>query len=149
VTSRSHDTPIASPSPKRYSEVRLARDLVDRGDPSAPMNQKLGTVVNLGGFLLEEDRLARRGRTVPLAPKELSTFRLLAERSPRVVTADMILSAVWGGAHRSKSSVSQCIAKLRRKLRAAGAADLLNIETAYGQGYRLTVHAQNDVRDPS
>lgn len=115
------------PSESRWSGTNRARPV------SAPTLNGM----RLGRYLLESDRLSYEGRTIALAPKELSTLRMLAACSPRIVAVETILSSVWGDSTRSKSSVAQCITKLRRKLRRMGASESIVIETAYGQGYRL------------
>ncbi len=117
-----------------------------QADLTRPMSAPTLGGNRLGRYLLESDRLSCEGRTIPLAPKELSTLRLLAACSPRIVSLEAILTSVWGDATGSKSCVAQCITKLRRKLRRVDADESLAIETAYGRGYRLLTHS--NIRAP-
>ena len=78
-----------------------------------------------------------KGRPVRLASKEFRVLTLLLESDGKVLTRDALLELVWGhdaGLGLDTRTVDQHIARLRRKLGAAGAL----IETVPNFGYKLS-----------
>lgn len=71
---------------------------------------------------------------VPMTPREFELLRLLLERRGEVLSADAISTQVWGyetfGSH---NFVEAQVSRLRAKLRAAGAPEV--IRTVRGVGY--------------
>ncbi len=75
-------------------------------------------------------------KPLTLTPKEYGLLELLLRNSRRVFSCDMILEHLWTYQDTpGEEAVRTHIKGLRHKLKAAGAADL--IETVYGIGYRL------------
>jgi diguanylate cyclase (GGDEF)-like protein len=71
-----------------------------------------------------------------LTPKEYALLELFLRNSRRVFSTDAILDHLWAYEESPKEeAVRTHIKGLRQKLKAAGAADV--IETVYGIGYRL------------
>jgi DNA-binding response OmpR family regulator len=76
------------------------------------------------------------GNAVPLAQKEYELLLRLARDPERVFTKDELLQEVWGYRAGARTrTVDSHASRLRRKLRAAGAAEL--VENVWGVGYRL------------
>jgi len=76
------------------------------------------------------------GTLLTLSPKEYSLLELLMRSPSRVFSSGAILDHVWTfETTPSEDTVRAHVKKLRRKLKAVGAADV--IETIYGLGYRL------------
>ncbi len=76
------------------------------------------------------------GEEVALTPREVGILRLLAEDPGRIISRRTLLREVWNMNNADQvetRTVDVHIAKLRKKLGAAGAAYL---ETVRGQGYR-------------
>ncbi|MEM7350432.1 MAG: response regulator transcription factor [Acidobacteriota bacterium] len=62
-------------------------------------------------------RLLRRGREVPLTPKEFKLLELFLQRAGRALTRDEILRRVWGhGILVTHRSVDRCVTTLRSKI---------------------------------
>jgi DNA-binding winged helix-turn-helix (wHTH) protein len=73
---------------------------------------------------------------VKLTGKEYSMLELLVLRKGQVVTKDMFLTHLYNGADEAETKIIDVfICKLRRKLNAAGAHDM--IATVWGHGYAL------------
>ena len=76
------------------------------------------------------------GGDVPLTPREYDVLRLLLERRGEVLSADAISMAVWGyETFGSRNFVEAHVSRLRAKLGAAGARDV--IVTLRGVGYTV------------
>jgi DNA-binding response OmpR family regulator len=76
------------------------------------------------------------GVTLDLTPKEYGVLRLLLERRGEVLTADSISEVLWGHeTFGARNFVEAHISRLRQKLRAAGAAEV--ITTVRGVGYKI------------
>jgi two-component system KDP operon response regulator KdpE len=75
---------------------------------------------------------------VDLTPREYELLKVLLGRAGSVVTRGRLLRAVWGAAYSDESHYLHVyVSRLRRKLAAAGAADLIVAEP--GVGYRVTL----------
>jgi two-component system OmpR family response regulator len=71
-----------------------------------------------------------------LTPTELRLLTLLTDRRGQVVRRDELVAAGWpGGAAVTENTLDTYLARLRRKLRSAGAAQ--EIRTRRGMGYEL------------
>jgi DNA-binding response OmpR family regulator len=78
----------------------------------------------------------RRGRHVPLSPKEFTLFAYLMENAGEVVTREMLLRDVWHLNFDPQTNVIDVsVGRLRRKLEEGFDAPVL--ETIWGAGYRL------------
>ena len=79
-------------------------------------------------------RTARRaGREVELSVREAGLLKLLLENQRRVVSREVALERVWGGAFAATAnSVDQCVSNLRRKL-----GEPSVIEAVRGTGFVL------------
>jgi DNA-binding response OmpR family regulator len=76
------------------------------------------------------------GAILELTPKEFAVLRLLLERRGDVLTADAISEALWGHeTFGARNFVEAHVSRLRHKLRAAGAPDV--ITTVRGVGYKI------------
>ena len=81
-----------------------------------------------------EHEVLVRGTEVPLSSREFEILRSLAEHPGWVYSADQ-LSGDLDEADYSPESVSVLVSRIRHKLAAAGAHDV--VETVRGVGYRL------------
>src|SRR5262245_9341804 len=78
----------------------------------------------------------RNARTVSLTAREYDLLELLARNSPRVLTRDAIIQAVWGfEGDISENNLEAFVHRLRTKLELQGEAKL--IHTMRGVGYVL------------
>jgi two-component system KDP operon response regulator KdpE len=78
------------------------------------------------------------GRPVELTPREYELLKVLLSRAGSVVTRSRLLRAVWGSAYAEESHYLHVyVSRVRRKLAAAGAPDVIVAEP--GVGYRVRV----------
>jgi DNA-binding response OmpR family regulator len=94
---------------------------------------------SVGGWQVDaaELRARRDGRDVELTRREVELLALLAREPGRILSRRRLLQEIWGFPEPDRvetRTVDMHVAKLRRKLGAAG--DAL-IETVRGEGYRL------------
>ncbi|MFI5199432.1 MAG: winged helix-turn-helix domain-containing protein [Candidatus Limnocylindrales bacterium] len=76
------------------------------------------------------------GQPVELTPREYELLKVLLSRAGSVVTRGRLLRAVWGAAYAEESHYLHVyVSRVRRKLAAAGAPDLIVAEP--GVGYRV------------
>jgi DNA-binding response OmpR family regulator len=76
------------------------------------------------------------GQPVAMTPKEFAILELLMQNAGRLLTRSQIEEHVWDADLHTESNLLEVyIARLRRKLAAGGATDL--ITTIRGAGYRL------------
>ncbi|MBL1176623.1 response regulator [Pantanalinema sp. GBBB05] len=76
------------------------------------------------------------GQLLPLSPKEYGLLELFLRSPQRVFSSSIILEHLWGFDDApGEETVRTHIKRLRRKLKAAGAEEM--IDTVYGMGYRL------------
>lgn len=108
-----------------------------RGPVAEPVCYQVGNL-----SLNTATREVRRGkRLVELTAREHSLLELLARKSPRVVTRDAILAAIWGfDGDVSENNLEAFISRLRSKLRDGAPARL--IHTIRGVGYCLRVELE-------
>jgi DNA-binding response OmpR family regulator len=82
-------------------------------------------------------QVRRGGRFLSLTPKEYSLLELMARSSPRVLSRNKLIDAVWGfDAATSVNNLEAFIYHLRSKLELPGETRL--IRTARGIGYSLS-----------
>jgi two-component system KDP operon response regulator KdpE len=99
-----------------------------------------GGVLTVGPVTLD---VARRevhvgDQLVDLTPREYELLKVLLGRAGSVVTRGRLLRAVWGAAYSEESHYLHVyVSRLRRKLAAAGAPDVIAAEP--GVGYRVTI----------
>jgi two-component system copper resistance phosphate regulon response regulator CusR len=73
-----------------------------------------------------------------LRKKEFDLLRLVAERSPAVVSRATIAERVWGSDYVSDNAIDVTVSGLRKNLKAAYSDDArVRLETVRGVGYRL------------
>lgn len=92
----------------------------------------------VGGFELDPaaHAIVCEARRVPLTPTEFRLLAALAGRRGEVVRRTALIAAGWpDGALVHDNTLDSYIGRIRRKLREAGAPDV--VETARGVGYRL------------
>ncbi|AIY41263.1 hypothetical protein LT85_2105 [Collimonas arenae] len=88
-----------------------------------------GFDVDQDGFIFYKNSL------LFLPPKERGTFRLLLGAWPKVVEKKDFSKNVWAG-RMSDDGLARCITRLRRALSYTG---VVQIDSFYGQGYRLAI----------
>jgi DNA-binding response OmpR family regulator len=115
-------------------DVFLARvrAVARRGPVSSPVSYKIEDLV-IDTFTRE---VKRKTRSVALTAREYDLLELLARSSPRVLTRDAIIQAVWGfDAEVSENNLEAFVHLLRAKLEYSGEPKL--IHTVRGVGYVL------------
>src|ERR1700758_2111578 len=60
--------------------------------------------------------VTKAGEVLPLEPKVFKVLQFLVHNPGRVVTKDELLDAVWNDVSVSESSLTRCVAVLRRQL---------------------------------
>jgi two-component system OmpR family response regulator len=112
--------------------VARIRAVTRRHQPPRP------AVVEVGNVRLDADAwtVTIADQPVALTPKEFAILELLMQNAGRLLTRSQIEEQVWDTDLSTESNLLEVyIARLRRKLAAAGATDL--ITTIRGAGYRL------------
>ncbi len=112
--------------------VARIRAVTRRHQPLQP------AVVEVGGLRLDADAwtVTIGGNPVAMTPKEFAILELLMQNAGRLLTRSQIEEHVWDtDLHTESNLLEVYIARLRRKLAAGGAPDL--ITTIRGAGYRL------------
>jgi DNA-binding response OmpR family regulator len=115
-------------------DVFLARlrAVARRGPVSSPVTYRIGDLV----IDTATRQVQRKNRNVALTAREYDLLELLARSSPRVLTRDAIIQAVWGfEADVSENNLEAFVHLLRAKLEYPGEAKL--IHTVRGVGYVL------------
>jgi two-component system KDP operon response regulator KdpE len=111
---------------------------------AALLRRAAGPLADAGGVLrvgpVNLDVAKREVRVgdqlVELTPREYELLKVLLGRAGSVVTRGRLLRAVWGAAYSEESHYLHVyVSRLRRKLAAAGAPDLIVAEP--GVGYRV------------
>lgn len=77
------------------------------------------TPLSVGGFLIDKERhrVEVHGREIKLSPKEFDLLLYMAQRSGRVLTHRMLLTAIWGPhAAEQPESLRVLVAQLRKKI---------------------------------
>jgi DNA-binding response OmpR family regulator len=103
-----------------------------RGPIAVPVTYKIGDLV----INTATREIKRKNRRVSLTNREYSLLELLARRSPRVLTRDAIIQAVWGfDSEVSGNNLDAFVHLVRSKLEHPGESRL--IHTVRGVGYVL------------
>jgi two-component system response regulator CssR len=127
------DDYITKPFLPRELVIRVKR-LLDRTYGAA--SQGRGKVYMVDGYRIDEEKrsVTDSGREIVLTAKEADLALVFASHAGRPLSRDTLLSLVWDeGYFGSDRVVDDLVRRLRQKL------PRLNIETVYGQGYRLIV----------
>lgn len=96
------------------------------------------TVLEIGTVKLDllKHKLTVNGTFIPATPKERSLFEYLLRHKGRVVTQQALLQALWSMEYDNSTNVVEVhVTNLRKKLKTAGAPDL--IQTVRGSGYMI------------
>lgn len=110
-------------------------ELLVRIDKVLARNQRSETVLRMGELEinLEERRVQRAGKEIPLKPMEFDLLAVLAKNRNRTISREDLIGLVWGSEYLGESrTVDVHIAQLRKKL---GLHDA--IKTVPKIGYRL------------
>jgi diguanylate cyclase (GGDEF)-like protein len=109
------------------------RALLRRGSPA------LSSVIEMGNLRLDSSscKVTCNGQLLHLTAKEYALLELLLRNSHRIFSQRLLLEYLWSSDEEipSENTVRAHIKALRRKLKQAGAEEL--IETVYGLGYRF------------
>ncbi|AIY41973.1 hypothetical protein LT85_2815 [Collimonas arenae] len=91
---------------------------------------------SFAGFDVDRDGfISYKKSLLFLPPKERGAFRLLLSAWPKVVSKEDFSKNVWAG-RMSDDGLVRCITRLRRALSYTG---VVQIDSFYGQGYRLVI----------
>jgi DNA-binding response OmpR family regulator len=115
-------------------DVLLARirAVARRGPVATPVTYRIDDLV----IDTVTRQVKRKARNVELTAREYDLLELLARNSPRVLTREAIIRAVWGfDADVSENNLQAFVHLLRGKLEASGESKL--IHTVRGVGYVL------------
>jgi DNA-binding response OmpR family regulator len=105
-----------------------------RRQPASPVRRFGQLRLDLGSR-----RLTRRGREVPLTPKEFGLLELFSRRPGRAMTRSEIIKTVWGhDVFVTRRSVDRCVNTLRAKIEDDPARPRF-IHTVREIGYRFDV----------
>ncbi|MCC6978972.1 MAG: response regulator transcription factor [Candidatus Melainabacteria bacterium] len=93
---------------------------------------KIGAVeLNVGAH-----KISVGGNEVQFAPREFAMLEFLMKHVDQVVTTDALLERVWSSeSSASSETIYTCVRAVRKKLKEAGAGDL--IRTVHGVGYKV------------
>jgi DNA-binding response OmpR family regulator len=114
-------------------------ELVSRVGAVLRRRGRLPRALQVGDLMLDVDAgvAVRAGHALDLTATELRLLHFLVEQRSRIVSANQILSAVWGYDAYDPNLVQVHISGLRRKLEAHGPRI---VHTVRGIGYRLQPH---------
>lgn len=103
----------------------------------AAANRKL----TFGPFTLDLDdrRLTRDGREIPLTPKAFATLRVLVERHGHAVSKEELLRTVWPDSIVEENNLSQNISLLRRVLDCGDGSEAIGTVSKFGYRFVLDV----------
>jgi len=123
--------------------VARVQAIVRRSKGYCQPTLRLGTVV----LNLDTRDVTSDGRPVHLTGKEYAILELLVLRKGMVLTKEAFLNHLYGGMDEPEVKIIDVfICKLRKKLAAAGAGDL--IATVWGRGYMIREGAGEPARLP-
>jgi two-component system, OmpR family, response regulator len=114
-------------------------ELVSRVGAVLRRRGRLPQALQVGDLMLDVDAgvAVRAGHALDLTATELRLLHFLVEQRSRIVSANQILSAVWGYDAYDPNLVQVHVSGLRRKLEAHGPRI---VHTVRGIGYRLQPH---------
>ena len=102
-------------------------------------------IVELHGLTLFIERLelGKDSKVIPLTKKEAVLLEMLMDRSPRVVSRDLLLEKLWDDqSFVDENTLNVNVTRARKKLQELNIENA--IETARGAGYRLVPSWEND-----
>ena len=138
-----------SPQPRMKALAAGADDVVARTIDQAELVARMGAIVRrsrgysqpvlcLGALTLnlEQHKVTVAGNEVSLTGKEFAILQLLMLRKNMVMTKEAILGHLYGGRDEPEPKIVDVfVCKIRKKLAAAGAPDVLG--TVWGRGYTI------------
>lgn len=129
------DDYVVKPYSARELIARVEAVLRRSPERSEPVSKVCSHGVEVD-FELQQAR-AIDGTCFALSTLETDVLRYLAAHPRRVISRDELLNRVWTARahHIASRAVDMTVARLRKKLRQAGAAELLS--TVKGKGYKL------------
>lgn len=95
--------------------------------------------VEQSGLVLYPERMELKlgGNSISLTKKETILIETLLERSPRIVSREIILDKLWDDTFVDDNTLSVNITRVRKRLSELGIGEAL--ETVRGSGYRLNM----------
>jgi two-component system, OmpR family, response regulator VicR len=111
-------------------KANLRRVALDSGEDVDEVLEQDGVSIHVPGR-----RVAANGRAVLFQPKEFDLLVYLMRHPGTVLTRPRLLSNVWGHEFVGERTVDVHVRRVRAKLEAAGATDV--IRTVHGVGYVL------------
>ena len=101
-----------------------------------------------GRYDLDEQRYQLRdsGVSVPIEPKAFDLLVYLVRHRNRVVSKAELLDHLWPRQVVTESSLTQCVAKVRKAL-CANSFDSLPIRNVYGRGYQFILPVINSAQE--
>src|SRR5437016_4024527 len=107
------------------------------------MNAENRCFYEFGPFLLDinECRLLRAGRSVPLKPKLLETLIVLVENRGHMLEKEELMKRLWPDSFVEEANLTVSISQLRKALAENGDQDQY-IETVPKHGYRFVAPAE-------
>jgi two-component system KDP operon response regulator KdpE len=120
--------------PELLARLRVALRHARKETSETPIFKLLGLEVDAPGRIVRIN-----DKSVDLTQTEFEILRVLTKHAGRVVTHRLLLNEVWGpNSVEHVQYLRVYIGQIRKKLREAGAADLIpEIRTESGVGYRL------------
>lgn len=128
------DDYIAKPFSPRQLVARIQAVLRRSGKTAVP------GIFHCGDLTLDSGRRevqVSQGQPISLTPLETRLLRYLMTNAGHVLTADAIITQVWGAEGGDRDMLRQLVRRLRRKIE-PDAAHPTYIETVPGLGYGLT-----------
>ncbi len=114
------------------------RELIARMRAHLGRSGKVGKQVSYGGVVIDlaEKRAQFAGREMELTRREYQVMEQLVRRGGNIMTREQCLAELDSDGEILDRTLDSTISRLRKKLKVVGAADL-DIESSYGEGYRL------------
>jgi two-component system, OmpR family, response regulator len=114
------------------------RELIARMRAHLSRSGKAGKQVAYAGVVIDmaEKRAQYAGQEISLTRREFQVMEQLVRRGGNVMTREQCLAELDSDGEILDRTLDSTISRLRKKLKTAGAKDL-DIESSYGEGYRL------------
>lgn len=128
------DDYITKPFSKKELVLRIT-NILRRTSPGVHAQPSESEILNLGSLRIDVSgrRLSEQGREVNLTAKEFDLICLLVQNAERTVDRNTILRIIWDTNYFGSGRVlDDTIRRIRKKVPG------LNIETIYGEGYRVS-----------
>lgn len=102
------------------------------------------TALHVGGLRLDlaDSRVFVREAEIDLTAQDKALLTVFLRKPRQIFSREMLLDRLGMGGDVAPSAIEHAVSRLRRKLAAAGAVDL--IETVRGVGYRLSAASQSE-----